>query len=366
MRKRNCILYLVVLTAVAACYLLFQTFGLAVLLIFLVLCPLLSVLLVRMVWQNMRVDIKVPEFMMWQKELPVVITIYNRARFPVDFARLQIVISNHLSGNSQKAVIPFGVKPRHWVNIPLSMGLICPGTFEIVVGKVELTDILGLLSFPCCKNVQNVTTLYPKTQQQDIAMEMVQVMASDSSRYAKNRAGNDVSEIFALRDYIRGDDVRRIHWKLSSKRDQLMIREFSQPVLTSVTLLIELVRGEEAVLKRIIEALFFLAEGLIRSGIAFNVGWYDEGLQKFYLEDVQSKDEWEQLSYKMLLAYGCEELSAAMDFYLQDLSQQKTLLIYFTGYPSEEKIEAASIGHTVVLVHDIKDLELLSNELELR
>ena len=52
---------------------------------------------------------------------------------------------------------------------------------------------------------------------------------NDGVIYDKYRKGNDKTEIFDLRDYEKGDDRRSIHWKLSSKLNKTVVREFSRP-----------------------------------------------------------------------------------------------------------------------------------------
>ncbi|NCC43791.1 MAG: DUF58 domain-containing protein [Clostridia bacterium] len=48
--------------------------------------------------------------------------------------------------------------------------------------------------------------------------------------YDETHKGQDVSEVFDMRDYQQGDSVKSIHWKLSSKLDKLIIREFGNPI----------------------------------------------------------------------------------------------------------------------------------------
>jgi len=58
----------------------------------------------------------------------------------------------------------------------------------------------------------------------------------DSDEYSTSKAGMDVSETFAIREYIPGDPIRSIHWKLSEKLNKTMVREFGLPVGNSVLL----------------------------------------------------------------------------------------------------------------------------------
>ena len=60
---------------------------------------------------------------------------------------------------------------------------------------------------------------------------------ADSVEYSKVKAGDDPSEIFDLHSYREGDPVSRIHWKLSSKLDSLMVKEYSLPLSAGCLLL---------------------------------------------------------------------------------------------------------------------------------
>jgi len=43
------------------------------------------------------------------------------------------------------------------------------------------------------------------------------------------KKGDDVSQISQIRNYIPGDKLQNIHWKLSSKTEELQVKEYSEP-----------------------------------------------------------------------------------------------------------------------------------------
>ena len=53
------------------------------------------------------------------------------------------------------------------------------------------------------------------------------------------RLGDDPGETYDIRSYMPGDNIRQIHWKLTGKLDDVMIREKSYPVDDTVLLLAE-------------------------------------------------------------------------------------------------------------------------------
>ena len=52
----------------------------------------------------------------------------------------------------------------------------------------------------------------------------------DADVYDDFRPGNDSSEIFDVREFRDGDKIQSIHWKLSAKMQELVVREDSQPL----------------------------------------------------------------------------------------------------------------------------------------
>ena len=52
----------------------------------------------------------------------------------------------------------------------------------------------------------------------------------ESIEYSAYRSGSDMSEVFGIREYREGDSIRNIHWKLTGKCDDIMIKLPSLPV----------------------------------------------------------------------------------------------------------------------------------------
>ena len=48
--------------------------------------------------------------------------------------------------------------------------------------------------------------------------------------YDDKTGGAAVSEVFQIRSFQPGDKIQNIHWKLSAKEDELMVRENSLPM----------------------------------------------------------------------------------------------------------------------------------------
>ena len=62
---------------------------------------------------------------------------------------------------------------------------------------------------------------------------------TDCEEYAPDVRGSDPTEIFQIREYVPGDSLRQIHWKLSAKAGRYMVRDAAKPVDHRLTIYVE-------------------------------------------------------------------------------------------------------------------------------
>lgn len=101
----------------------------------------------------------------------------------------------------------------------------------------------------------------------------------------KPKPGGGYSEIHDHRPYRPGDPVKGIHWKLSVKTEELIVREPMDPIRRQVILAVRTPRGPEK-RERVLGSLRFLSGWLLERGIAHDVVWMDgDHLRKATVED---------------------------------------------------------------------------------
>lgn len=69
-------------------------------------------------------------------------------------------------------------------------------------------------------------------------------MAGTLHPHALGRAGDD---FYALRPYVVGDDLRRIHWPSTARHDELLVRQHEQPWQGRTTVLLDVRRAAHSV-----------------------------------------------------------------------------------------------------------------------
>ncbi len=86
------------------------------------------------------------------------------------------------------------------------------------------------------------------------------------------RPGGGPGEDYDLRTYRPGDPIRAVHWKLSSKRDELIVRESLAPPSVSLVLTLDLF-GTPEDLDRTLDRLYAVSHQLIQQGRSHFVQW---------------------------------------------------------------------------------------------
>ena len=128
----------------------------------------------------------------------------------------------------------------------------CPeecGEVHFTCEQIRIHDLLNLFERRITPFPDGSTTVYPERFPLQVELSHTIIGSFRDNGLVQNRKGDDLSEMFDIRDYVPGDDVRSIHWKLSSKSDHLVLRQASDRFHYHVALLpdIGLWQGTEQV-----------------------------------------------------------------------------------------------------------------------
>lgn len=117
------------------------------------------------------------------------------------------------------------------------------GNYEIRLRKIRIYDLTGLFCVEQRRAVRGeramLAVLPPFYLMRIRLSEAVRSFAGDAEVYDSLRSGTDSSELLQLRPFRDGDKLRNIHWKLSAKADELLVRENSRPRGCPVAVLAE-------------------------------------------------------------------------------------------------------------------------------
>lgn len=118
------------------------------------------------------------------------------------------------------------------------------GIYELGPMEIVVTDPFGLAYRRQVVAPVTELTVYPRIDV--IAPPPVVAGSTFSDMVAAPRPlRGSGTEFYALRPYVRGDDIRKVHWPSTAKAGELMLREDEMPRQTRTTILLDTrVRGD--------------------------------------------------------------------------------------------------------------------------
>ena len=167
-------------------------------------------------------------------------------------------------------------------SVPLAIPAVHCGLLRLRADECLLTDPLGLFTRRLSAAAQAECEILPRAQRVELQLSETPDSPDESRRWSLLRAGADPSESFRIRDYVPGDSLRQIHWKLSEKLDRTLVREPGLPVREQLGLLFESAALPDAAVSpedadRALELLAGLCRTLCREELLFSIFWQSEG-----------------------------------------------------------------------------------------
>lgn len=264
-------------------------FGVVAIMGFLVIVPvtMLFFLIMMRARITVQVDSKNPVAEKDSMEHParavITLSIENHnTLLPVTKGIAKVRYCNDFTGERGKMKIRFSVDAgkKRDRRIPVVMNN-C-GNVAITVEKVRIYDYLSIFAWTVGKNfeTQNVLILPPLKEMYLGRDRWYNETSEDSDRFSLYKKGDDPSEIFDVREFVDGDKIQRIHWKLSGKTGSLMVKEGSLPLTKVVNIFIDLcVQGEKEQAHRdsncLVQGIYSISMFMIEHRIPQNYIWYD-------------------------------------------------------------------------------------------
>ena len=173
--------------------------------------------------------------------LPVTVRLSNPTIFPVSCIKLYLTYRNAYTSETMRKTVTVSLDYRTKTSYVCNFNSEFAGNIIITLEGIRFFDYLKIFSLrrKFTKELKiAVLPSYYELTENEITLKSSQLIESDT--YSPVRKGDDPSEVFEIREYREGDRLQRIHWKLSRKQNQLMIKEFSDPVNCSIVIFISL------------------------------------------------------------------------------------------------------------------------------
>ena len=207
----------------------------------------------------------------------------SRCFLPVGCLSMTFTGENRFTGEAVKKQ-----RVSYWGVLKAEESLPLPsdrcGVISCSLGRVWAWDYMGVFALPVKRCDPAVYTVLPVAEKPVPVPELDQ----DSAITLKPKPGGGYSEEHELRPYRQGDPLNVIHWKLSSKLDEPIVREPQLMQRKRVALSVTPDADRQA-LESQLDQLLYLSTDLISRGIPHRICFGAH--QEAYIKDRNSLDE---------------------------------------------------------------------------
>lgn len=186
--------------------------------------------------------------------------------------------------------------PKENLTVPHTVRKDNCGNIRCILKHITLTDYLGIVTFGIAADYTTSVVYLPK-KAPDTGYDTMFARLEALQKEIEKK-GYDDPEPLQIREYIPGDKLNHIHWKLSSKCEQLMVKEFQTEEGGSIFLACELYYSPEdnsSSINTELDRVYQAALHFLQLRYRVVIGWWSVSTHTFCHREVLDEDMLEQV-----------------------------------------------------------------------
>ncbi|MEI3611574.1 DUF58 domain-containing protein [Pseudogracilibacillus sp. SO30301A] len=252
-------------------------------------------------------------------------------------------IYNPLVDEKYKDYFYTTVRGKSYQLIPIHLRSEYVGKMNVKVTGITLYDYFGVFSLSKQLNEQTALFVLPGTYDIDLLGNSRESIISEYSLSTDHTKGIDANDIIAIKEYVLGDNLKQIHWKLSSKLDELLVKEMSEVITSSQFILLETAVSDvhPNEIDAMIEAFYSISKAMIKSDQTHYFGWFDRKYNLFRRKEIHSLDQLnDHLQDLLSISFKVDHQSSIATFLQNTYDIRVSQLIYITSSePNRESLD---------------------------
>lgn len=241
--------------------------------------------------------------------------------------RLQLTIQNTCAGGRKNIRQIINGDPQSAFNLILDKA----GNYEISIRRMRVYDISGLFYLSRRSTEKASVVVLPTVCPVNVVVSgAVRNFIGDSEIYDTVRSGDDAGELLKLRAFREGDKMKDIHWKLSAKAGELIVKESSMPKACSTVLLLDSCgavkrAGRVGRTDAYIRVAASLSFSMMDKDCPHYVAWYSRRFRDVVRMSVADEESFYELLVYLLQDFGIEQKEDVAGLYQEKYSAEVLL-----------------------------------------
>ena len=224
-----------------------------------------------------KVEVSLEDKLISAEKSSFILKLHNRGLLPVPSVGMELFCGNLRVGDSDIYTVSRSLMPRGTVEIPVDVKPGHPGRYELTVSAAVVTDALGVWKRQIACRDSRYLTVLPELFGISIIPAGVSAMPEADTQSHRTK-GAVAGDMIGIREYVAGDPVRNIHWKLSEKTDKMLVKELGDPVTDQYLLLLDSaadIAQDPVALDSVASVYASLIKAMRENDMIISAGWTD-------------------------------------------------------------------------------------------
>ncbi len=226
--------------------------------------------------------------------IDISIGLHNPTLFPIPNCTLSYTITSayYPCNETFHCNVPLYAKQDFSFDLPVTFRK-C-GCYQVKLTGVQFFDYLHFFSYEKKLSFQKEIIIHPKNND-EVAFDSAAFGEGFDEFEETESKGLVSSNVTDIREYIPGDRLQKIHWKLSAKIDKLMVKENEQTSSNQFTILVELFLPDASsdLLEQSLTNAYSMACELLKAGETFFFCYFCIHEEDFTKHLIRNKEELE-------------------------------------------------------------------------
>jgi hypothetical protein len=222
----------------------------------------------------------------------------NRSFIPLMSGEIVLYTGNTFLGETQEnhLTVPFRMHGSVEISYPMTSSYV--GKIEVCAKAIRVKDLLGFHTVTKSVNLSEHIYMMPLGSDSETFHLNDYEKGMDEAEESQ-LAGSDFSDVSQVREYVPGDAMKNIHWKLSAKRENLMVKERLHMSSRKLLVVFSLTAKEPQTADETIEKLYSFGRFFLQNRIPITLFWWSRRYRETYSETAESVEEWQQLMIRL-------------------------------------------------------------------
>src|SRR5699024_877572 len=275
-------------------------------------------------------------------QTPFILQLKNKSILPILHVTCKVHMWNKLTNETQVEIVETSLQSLEEKQLNLQIKSEFSGVLEIKVTEIVCRDFLHIFNRKSEVQAKNTMTFMPTFLAAPLEEAVAMADSLEAATFTSTNKGTMDQEMIALKEYVPGDNVKHIHWKLSFKLDDLMVKELSDVTEEHIVLLLETSIQIENDAKRMetidkmMDTFLSVLKQLVDKEKTIHLAWYDDEIGQLQREVMYTNEQIHRLLHTVLaLPFGNFSRSTYEEY--MQIEQDGALVFYITTNEAREQ-----------------------------